>query len=49
MVYYVCVAQSSHHLSSDTVDVLADLTSFLEKNPEVLQRFFKRRRSKRES
>jgi hypothetical protein len=49
VVYYVCVAQSSHHLSSDTVDVLADLASSLEKNPEVLQRLLKTRRSKRES
>ena len=38
-----------HHLSSDTLDVLADLASFLEKNPEVLQRFLKARRPKRES
>jgi hypothetical protein len=29
--------------------VLADLASFLEKNPEVLQRFLKTRRPKRKS
>ena len=35
-----------HHLSSETLDVLADLASFLEKNPEVLQRFLKARKAK---
>ena len=38
-----------HHLSSETLDVLADLASFLEKNPEVLQRFLKTRKAKRDS
>lgn len=38
-----------HHLSSDTLDVLADLATFFEKNPEILQRFVKSRRPKRES
>ena len=38
-----------HHLSTDTVDVLADLAAFFEKNPEILQRFLKSRRPKRES
>src|SRR5678816_2723662 len=30
-----------HHLSPDTLDVLADLTTYFEKNPETLQRFLK--------
>lgn len=38
-----------HHLSPETVDVLADLAAFFEKNPEILQRFLKSRRGKRES
>ena len=38
-----------HHLSPETVDVLADLAAFFEKNPEILQRFLKSRRAKRES
>src|SRR5258708_1572543 len=38
-----------HHLSPDTLEVLADLASFFEKNPEALQRFLKSRRPKRES
>jgi len=29
--------------------VLADLAAFFEKNPEILQRFLKSRRAKRES
>src|SRR3982751_4649704 len=28
-----------HHLSSETLDVLADLANYFEKNPEALQRF----------
>jgi Mn-dependent DtxR family transcriptional regulator len=32
-----------HHLSPDTVEILADLATFFEKNPEMLQRFFKSR------
>src|SRR2546430_11572009 len=38
-----------HHLSPETVDVLADLAAFFEKNPEIVQRFLKSRRGKRES
>lgn len=30
-----------HHLSPATVDVLADLAGFLEKNPEILEQFRK--------
>lgn len=36
-----------HHLSQDTVEVLADLASFFERNPDTLQRFSKSRNSKR--
>ena len=32
-----------HHLSPATVEVLADLASFFEKNPETLERFLRRR------
>ena len=32
-----------HHLSPATVEVLADLASFFEKNPETLQRFLRMR------
>ncbi len=32
-----------HHLSPDTVDVLADLAQFFEKHPEVLRAFAKSR------
>ena len=35
-----------HHLSPDTVEVLADLASFFEKNPETLQKFIKSRGAK---
>ncbi len=35
-----------HHLSPDTVEVLADLASFFEKNPETLQKFLKSRQAK---
>ena len=35
-----------HHLSPDTVEVLADLASFFEKNPETLQKFLKSRGAK---
>jgi len=38
-----------HHLSPDTLDVLADLATYFEKNPEALQRFLKSRRPKRDS
>ena len=38
-----------HHLSPETVDVLADLAAFFEKNPEIVHRFLKSRRGKRES
>ena len=34
-----------HHLSPDTVEVLADLASFFEQNPEILQRFIKSRKA----
>ena len=34
-----------HHLSPATVDVLADLAHFFEKNPAVLKQFTKTRRS----
>lgn len=34
-----------HHLSPDTVEVLAGLTSFFEQNPEILQRFVKSRKA----
>ena len=34
-----------HHLSPATVDVLADLAHFFEKNPDVLKQFAKTRRS----
>jgi len=37
-----------HHLSPDTLDMLADLTTYFEKNPETLQRFLKSRRPKRD-
>ena len=37
-----------HHLSPDTLDVLADLATYFEKNPETLQRFLKSRRPKRD-
>lgn len=37
-----------HHLSPATVEMLADLASFFEKNPETLQRFL-RSRAKRQS
>ena len=36
-----------HHLSSATVEMLSDLATFFEKNPEVLHRFL-RSRSKRD-
>ena len=32
-----------HHLSPATVEMLADLASFFEKNPETLQRFLRQR------
>ena len=35
-----------HHLSPDTVEVLADLASFFEKNPATLKRFVKSRGAK---
>ena len=38
-----------HHLSPDTLDMLADLATFFEKNPETLQRYLKSRRPKRDS
>src|SRR3954468_20414690 len=38
-----------HHLSPDTLDVLADLANYFEKNPETLQRFPKSRRPKRDA
>ncbi len=34
-----------HHLSPATVEVLADLALFFERNPSVLQRFLKTRRN----
>jgi Mn-dependent DtxR family transcriptional regulator len=37
-----------HHLSSATVDCLADLTRFLESYPDVLQQFLKFRKTKTE-
>ena len=36
-----------HYLSGETVEILADLASFFEKHPELLQRFLKSR-AKRE-
>ena len=33
-----------HHLSADTVDVLADLARFFEENPETLKQFRKSRK-----
>lgn len=33
-----------HHLSAATVEILADLAAYFEKNPEMLQRFRKSRR-----
>src|SRR6266487_580917 len=36
-----------HHLSPETVDVLADLARFFEGNPEILQRFLKSRKPDR--
>ena len=33
-----------HHLSPETVDVLADLARFFEENPEALQRFLRSRK-----
>jgi Mn-dependent DtxR family transcriptional regulator len=38
-----------HHLSPNTVAVLADLATFFEKNPETLQRFLKSRKLSRSS
>jgi len=35
-----------HHLSAATVDIFADLASFFEKNPEMLERFNKSRAKK---
>lgn len=35
-----------HHLSPATVDVLANLAKFFEKNPEILQKFLKARGKK---
>ena len=32
-----------HHLSADTVQILADLAEFFEKNPEILHQFLKSR------
>jgi Mn-dependent DtxR family transcriptional regulator len=34
-----------HHLSPDTVQILADLAQFFEKNPEILRQFQKSRRA----
>jgi Mn-dependent DtxR family transcriptional regulator len=34
-----------HHLSPDTVQILADLAHFFEKNPEILKQFRKSRRN----
>lgn len=34
-----------HHLSPATVEILADLAAYFEKNPDLLQRFRKSRRS----
>jgi Mn-dependent DtxR family transcriptional regulator len=36
-----------HHLSPDTVDVLADLAQFFEGNPDTLQRFQRSRTGRR--
>ena len=36
-----------HHLSAVTVDCLADLASFFEKNPEVLKSFLRSRKGSR--
>jgi len=36
-----------HHLSPATVDILADLASFFESNPETLKQFLKTRKSRR--
>jgi len=33
-----------HHLSADTVQILADLACFFEKNPETLKQFLKSRK-----
>src|SRR5207248_9960966 len=33
-----------HHLSADTVQILADLACFCENNPEMLKQFLKSRR-----
>src|SRR2546429_4011728 len=33
-----------HHLSPDTVEILADLARFFEENPEMLKQFLKSRR-----
>lgn len=38
-----------HHLSSETVDSLADLAEFLEENPEVLKRYLRKRQGKKPS
>jgi Mn-dependent DtxR family transcriptional regulator len=38
-----------HHLSPETVAVLADLATFFEKSPETLQRFLKSRKASRSS
>ena len=36
-----------HHLSAETVEVLADLAKFFEKKPETLKLFLKSRKSRR--
>jgi len=36
-----------HHLSPATVDILADLASFFESNPETLKQFLKTRKSRK--
>jgi len=36
-----------HHLSPATVDILADLASFFENNPETLKQFLKTRKSRK--
>ncbi|HEU5126118.1 MAG TPA: iron dependent repressor, metal binding and dimerization domain protein, partial [Verrucomicrobiae bacterium] len=38
-----------HHLSPETVEVLADLTGFFESNPAVLQRFTQSRERTKKS
>jgi Mn-dependent DtxR family transcriptional regulator len=35
-----------HHLSAETVDILSDLATFFEENPEMLKHFGKSRRSR---